>query len=172
MRKEDSKRKEIRYKIFLSIFLGLSIGIIFFGCQRSKPIDIKPGEHTCEFCQMNIVDLRFKAEILTKKGKIHYFDSIECMMGWWVNHPDDVGSRWVSDFYKPEEWIPIEKAYILKSDKLSSPMGASLSAYASEEGIQKAQKEYGGEPLDSKKLEDYIRFKWKKEISKEPMPVH
>ncbi len=153
--------------------LILSLCILFFaGCQRSKPVDLKPGEHSCGLCQMNIVDLRFKAEILTKKGKVQTFDSIECMIGWWMNHREETATRWVSDFYAPEKWIPLEKAFILKADKLASPMGASLSAYSSEESVQKAQREYGGKRFNFKDLENYIQFEWKKEISKEAMPVH
>lgn len=161
----------LRGGVFILLFLYLGI-LSLTGCQRSKPVDLKPGEHSCGLCQMNIVDLRFKAEILTKKGKVQTFDSIECMIGWWMNHREETATRWVSDFYAPEKWIPLEKAFILKADKLASPMGASLSAYSSEESVQKAQREYGGKRFNFKDLENYIQFEWKKEISKEAMPVH
>ena len=97
---------------------------------------------------MNIVDMRFKTEVLSPKGKIHYFDSIECLLEWSEQNRAEVGSRWVSNFYHPENWIPLEKAFLLKSEKLPSPMGAYLSAYASEEEFDRAKKEFGGEKTD------------------------
>jgi len=115
---------------------------------------------------MNIVEMPFKAEVITHKGKIHYFDSIECMMGWWTHHREETASRWVSDFYSPETWVPLEKAFILKSKTLASPMRASLSAYASEEELQQALQKYEGNRMDLSQLEFYIEHQWNEEMNK------
>ncbi len=115
---------------------------------------------------MNIVDMRFKAELITQKGKIHHFDSIECMMGWWANHREKTASRWVSDFYSPETWIPLEKAFLLKSKTLPSPMRAFLSAYASEQELKRALQEYGGVEWNTRQLESYIEGPWQEEVKK------
>lgn len=154
----------LKNRPFLILLIFIWAGVFLSGCKPSKPVSFKPGQYRCEFCRMDIVDMRFKAEILTQKGKVHYFDSIECMMGWWRSHPQETGSRWVSDFYHPEEWILLEKSFLLKSERLPSPMGASLSAYISEEEIILAQHEFGGKRIGMQELEDYIQNQWEKEV--------
>lgn len=131
--------------VVLCLFSFFSVG-----CERNQPVDIKPGEYEGEHCRMSIVDMRFKAQILSPKGKAHHFDSIECMIAWSKKHPGEVKTRWVTNFYHPEKWILFEEAYILKSEKLSSPMGENLSAYASKEDVLRAQKQFGGQILTHK----------------------
>jgi copper chaperone NosL len=113
---------------------------------------------------MNIVDMRFKAEILSSKGKVHRFDSIECMAAWSQDHPEETSGRWVTSAFHPEKWLPMERAFFLKADRLSSPMGASLSAYETEEELRRALQEFGGRVLSGKDLEDFIRGPWRKEV--------
>lgn len=128
------------------IFFAL---LLLTGCSRSSPVAIKPNEFFCEHCKMSIVDMSFKAEILSPKGKVFYFDSIECMLNWARANPKMVGSRWVSDFFHPEKWIPLEKAFLLKSENIASPMGGNLSAYSSSEERAQAQRVSGGEWIPS-----------------------
>ena len=84
---------------------------------------------------MSIVDMRFKAEVLSPKGKVYHFDSIECMQSWAKLNPQEVGSAWVTDFAHPEQWIDLKKASIIKSKTISSPMGGSLLAYPNGEKL-------------------------------------
>ncbi|MFO1519843.1 MAG: nitrous oxide reductase accessory protein NosL [bacterium] len=149
------KKSEGLFALLLLIF-------IFVACARTQPADFKAGEYRCEFCRMDIVDMRFKAEVLTRKGKVHRFDSIECMMGWWLGRPEEAPGRWVSDFYHPEKWVYLEKAYLLKGKRLTSPMGASLAAFSSKEELDRALGEFGGKALNLGELEDFIRREWKK----------
>ncbi len=162
MRREGPEKAPIKFRIVQRIFFeGLSL--LFFaslvlGCTRSRPVDFRPGEFHCEFCQMSIVDMRFKAEILSPKGKVHRFDSIECMLRWQMRYsPEESAGRWVTDFYHPEKWIELEKAHLLKSERLASPMGAFLSAYSTPEDRALAQKEYGGGPIEPKTLLEELK---------------
>ncbi|MDP2600711.1 MAG: nitrous oxide reductase accessory protein NosL [Deltaproteobacteria bacterium] len=124
------------------VFVGF---LLLAACSRTKPLDFNAGEHSCDLCRMNIVDMRFKAEALSAKGKVYRFDSIECLKNWSQEHPDLWATRWVTDFYHPQKWIAFEKAFILKSDGLASPMGENLSAYATGEDLNRAIAEFGGE---------------------------
>ena len=149
----------------MGVLLALLVLPLLGGCGRTQPLNFKAGEYRCEFCQMDIQDMRFKAEALSPKGKVHRFDSLECLIAWSQKHPEEVGSRWVTPFYHPEKWVPLGKALILKAERLSSPMGASLSAHESEKELQEALQSFGGRPLSEKDLEDLIREQWRKEIS-------
>ena len=47
-------------------------------CSKGhQPINY--GEDECEFCKMMVMDKRYGAELVTDKGKIYFFDSIECL---------------------------------------------------------------------------------------------
>ena len=132
-----------------AVFLGL---LLLSNCSRTKPVDFGAGEHSCDVCGMSIVDMRFKAEAVSTKGKIYRFDSIECLADWSQEHPGAWALRWVTDFYHPQNWIPLEKAFILKSERLPSPMGGNFSAYATREDLNRALAEFGGVPLSWESL--------------------
>lgn len=83
---------------------------------------------------MIISDPRFGAELVTSKGKIFKFDSVECLL----NEVGEKGEEHyahilVTDFTQPEKFIEATSAAYLISDRISSPMGANLSAYRTHE---------------------------------------
>ncbi len=134
-------------------FFLLSFFFIFLSCNNNKPVDFGPGEFSCDVCHMQIVDMRFKAEALTKKGKVYHFDSIECLVKWQnTNKNLSIGSSWVTPFFSPEKWIALNKAYLLQSSALPSPMGGNLSAYSSQEELEKALKTFGGKEISVKEV--------------------
>lgn len=114
--------------------------LFLLGCQRSNLGIWQPGEFGCSQCQMNIVDLRFKAAAMTHKGKVFPFDSIECLMAWEKDHRADIKNTYVTDFNRPNTWILASNAFILKNQKRPSPMGGFLSAYSSKNEFEKAKK--------------------------------
>lgn len=96
---------------------------------------------------MQIEDLRFKSAAITKKGKIISFDSIECLIGWMKENKLQIRNGFVTDFNNPKSWINLEKAFILKSNKRQSPMGAGLSAYLSKKELKDASVIAEGEQI-------------------------
>jgi copper chaperone NosL len=116
------------------------------GCDAGAE-KFRYGQDECAGCKMIISDQRFGAEIVTRKGKVLKFDDVGCMTLF-----TDEGSvpkaeiklSVVSDFNRPGEFIPIEQAIFLESDRLKSPMGSNRAAFATDEESQKTQKEIGG----------------------------
>jgi len=97
---------------------------------------------------MTITDIKFGAEIVTKKGKVHKFDAVECMMnslGLENIKLTDSGGLYVVDAANPKQLTDATKATYLISDKFPSPMGANLSAFANKTDAEKFQKDFGGE---------------------------
>ncbi len=117
------------------------------GCSISpKPIEY--GSDGCHFCSMTIVDRQHAAQIVTEKGKPFKFDASECMM----NHLKEVDDSTVAlflvnDYNHPGELIDATQATYLISENIPSPMGEFLTAFASSEDAQEAQKVNGGELL-------------------------
>ena len=61
-------------------------------CDRTTPID------TCAYCRMTISDERFGGQFVTSKGKVHVFDSIECLAAFYLANGTmtDGEQAWVS----------------------------------------------------------------------------
>jgi copper chaperone NosL len=95
------------------------------------PEPIAYGQDVGEYCRMVIMDERYGAELVTRKGRIFKFDSIECLARYAgeMEDPAAVHSLWVTPFDEPGELIPVEQALILHSPALRSPMGANLTAF-------------------------------------------
>ncbi|MBI2343586.1 MAG: nitrous oxide reductase accessory protein NosL [Deltaproteobacteria bacterium] len=120
------------------------------------PVDVQPGDVACATCAMGIVEMRFKAQGISPKGKRWHFDSIECLMRWKRDDPHRVAHAWVTDTYHPAQWLELERAFFLRSQTLPSPMGAFLSAYATPQDLQKAQQAFGGTAVTLRDLEEGI----------------
>ena len=80
-----------------SVFL-LFIIILWTSCSTSvRPISY--GKDACEHCRMTIMDKKFGAELITKKGKIFVFDSDECLAQYVIKNPEqekDMAAIWIT----------------------------------------------------------------------------
>ena len=124
-------------KISISI-LSLTL-LLIAGCS-SGPQPINYGTDLCVMCRMKIMDNKFGAEVVTKRGKTFKFDSDECLMGYMNTgtlKPEQKGRLLVIDYMNPGNFIDAEKAFYLHSEKVPSPMGANISSFKSFEEAQK-----------------------------------
>ncbi len=99
---------------------------------------------------MSIADPRFAAELVTRTGKVFYFDDAGCLAAFAVGGtvtPDRVHSAWVTDFRAPGTLIPAQDAAYLRTDRVQTPMGSNLLAVprAAADSLQAA---LGGTLLD------------------------
>jgi copper chaperone NosL len=114
----------------------------------TDPEPINWGTDQCEHCKMTIVDNKFGAEIVTKKGKAYKFDAVECMMNYVSKgkiSDADVSKYIVVDASKPGSLINAEKSVYLISENFPSPMGANLSAFGSSKDADSYKTQYQGE---------------------------
>lgn len=146
---KNSNKKSLFF-FFLLLFLAVACG------APQKPVEFQPGEFQCSHCLMGITDMRFRGEFITNKGKIYRFDSIECLVAWSQENHQHIGSSWIADFHNPKDWIELNKALILHSKKINSPMGAGLSAFKSDNDLTEAIKMYGGDKMNLSELEAFI----------------
>lgn len=132
------------------LFFTLTLFTILLSACSKQPQPINYGEDECEFCKMIVMDKRYGAELVTDKGKIFMFDSIECLVGYLDNQKlskDNYTSVWVGNYANPGNIIDAEKALYLKNDELRSPMGLNVLAVENQEQYDKLQKEFGGESV-------------------------
>jgi copper chaperone NosL len=126
------------------------IFVLVASACNQEPESINYGNENCSFCKMTIMDQRFSAECISKKGKTFKFDDIHCMVefirngGVWKN---EIAKIYLSDFSNKGKWIESKNAYILHSEDLKSPMGGNFAAFESESQRDKMIEQYTGEKL-------------------------
>jgi copper chaperone NosL len=134
------------------------LGVLLFSCSPT-PRPIRFGTDECTLCKMIISDQRFGSEIVMATGKIYTFDSIECMANYLrvgISDTSSVAQLLVVNVLSPGTLIDALSARYLRSEKLPSPMGADLSAYASDDDARKAQASYGGDVLSWEEVKRYV----------------
>ncbi|RMH11558.1 MAG: hypothetical protein D6698_16190 [Gammaproteobacteria bacterium] len=135
----------------------LASALLLASCAPS-PEPIEYGSDYCHFCKMTIVDRQHGAEAVTDKGKVYKFDAIECMVNYLKQNPDQ---EWayllVNPFENPGDFFPAQEATYLISPNLPSPMGAYLTAFASEAEAQAVQAEKSGDLLGWQDLPERLR---------------
>lgn len=117
---------------------------------NNDPITINYGKDNCDFCKMTIMDEKFSAQCMSQKGKSYKFDDIHCLIsfikngGVWSN---EIAKIYFADFINKGKWIEPDKALLLKSELLKSPMGGNYAAFSSEQQREDAYKQFQGEKL-------------------------
>ena len=99
-----------------------------------KPRDIKYGYDECKFCKMRVMDKQHALEIVTVKGKVLIFDSIECMLKKTKEIDENEIKFILTNTYEEPSVLynAYESTYIISEDILS-PMGMNLTAFQDEE---------------------------------------
>lgn len=122
---------------------------LLFSCSpEPEPIDY--GNDVCDFCKMNITDNKYAAELVTSKGKVYKFDSIECLFQFKdleFKSDSEIHAELVNDFSNPGELIDLKKAFFLKSEVFRSPMGMNVLSVSSEEKLNEIKSQHGGQVL-------------------------
>ena len=119
-------------------FAGIAPLLLMASCA-AEPQPIYYGEENCHSCQMTIVDQRYGAEVLTKKGKVYKFDAIECMLHFAEEGSvpeSDVKSYLVTGFDQPGTLIDASGSVLVQSPALPSPMGMNLTAFSSRKAME------------------------------------
>ena len=130
--------------------LGLTLLLIGLALASCAPEfeEIKYGTDQCDYCKMTIMDNKFSAQLVTKKGRNYKFDAIECMI-WFLNDDyvkrDEVYAMRVADYTNPGVMLDAKDAYYLISPEIRSPMGANLAAFPSLEVAEKYRNDLGGD---------------------------
>jgi copper chaperone NosL len=121
------------------------------GCAR-EPRAIEYGTDACVRCKMVITDQRYGSELVTRKGRVYIFDSVECLVASVIDGGDFDESRihgsFVTAFHDPGTLIDASTAGYLVSERLPSPMGMNLTAFQSVAAAEAAGELYGGEVVD------------------------
>ncbi|MBP9185510.1 MAG: nitrous oxide reductase accessory protein NosL [Bacteroidia bacterium] len=110
--------------------VGLSI-MFLTSCAEVGPAVIKINVDQCDFCKMTITDAKFASQLVTAKGRVYKFDDVKCMTNYKTAQPQAVTTNfYVADFLNPSSFLLINKATLINSENIKSPMGGGIAAFA------------------------------------------
>jgi copper chaperone NosL len=122
-------RRGVRKGAVAVALVGAGVGQ---GCTP-RPDPIRYGQDACQFCKMTLVDQRFAAEVVTKKGRSFKFDDLACLVkhakaeGW---ADTDLPLVLVADYAHPGTLLDARAAVFVPNDSLRSPMRGDVAAFA------------------------------------------
>jgi copper chaperone NosL len=126
--------------VSLALLAALALG----ACAGAGPRAVVLDEDQCGVCRMEISDARFATQVVTRTGKSHVFDSVECLASYLRGTPgEEKRTVWVADAERPEQWVAAEEAGYLLGSELRGPMG-HVVAFASPEAASAARSTLGG----------------------------
>ena len=135
----------VRHHVRSSLALALSLSLSLLACARG-PQPIAYGADACEYCRMAISDPRFGGEIVSTKGKVHKFDSAECLASYVASAGDSaIATLWVNDFRHPGTFVDATRAHFVRAPGgVSTPMGEAIFAFAPESDAAAEARTLGG----------------------------
>ena len=129
------------------LFMALLSFTLFLSACSTGPESIAYGHDGCAYCEMTIMDQRYGTELVTTKGKIFKFDSVECLVKYLKDgevEQQNVKLVLLTPFNHPETLEDADQSFILHSQGMPSPMGMFLTAFKDEPTARKFQEENGG----------------------------
>ena len=138
--------------------------ILCISCTSYGPAEIHYGQDPCDYCKMTIADKSFGSELVTSKGKVFKFDSIECLAAYDQVKSDEkasLTSMWVTDFNHPGQFVRVDSATIILSEQQNSPMGVGLVAFSSNSQANSFVHEKGGRIVNWPETCELVAVAWK-----------
>ena len=142
---------------------SLSAALLVVSCSALGPVEIQYGQDQCDYCKMTIADKRFGSELVTDKGKVFKFDSIECLAAFHSSgHTGTEGatSLWVTNFTQPGVFLRVDHAVIIATMREKSPMGVGLVAVGTTEQARQTIQTVGGNVLTWEEVQRMVANKW------------
>lgn len=147
----------MKRRALLKSLLGLPLGFGVLQPAFAAPRPLRVGIETCPYCNMTILDARYAAQMVTTTGKVHNYDDAGCLLDHLLGYggpkvtPKEL---YVADFAASERkearFIPVNQAYFLYSERIRTPMGTGLLAFASVGALEaylKERPQHAGEKL-------------------------
>ncbi|MBL7739870.1 MAG: nitrous oxide reductase accessory protein NosL [Chitinophagaceae bacterium] len=152
-------RKSVKKAALATAVISAFVLFAFSSCD-TKPQPFAIGKDECRFCKMSITDTRFGGEVITKKGKIHKFDDLLCMIHFLKSGGEaekDIAKKVSINFERPNEFIDVSAAVFVTSPELKSPMGSNTAGFAGQQAATSYSKEKQAEQLNWQELYNKIQ---------------
>ena len=144
--------------------LPILASLLLVNCEPTvQPINY--GQDGCSYCRMTIVEDLYGAELLSVKGKVFKFDSIECLTAFVIKgevKTEQSHSLYFTDFEDAGHLYPLNEIIFVQAKKLKSPMGLNLSAFRTQGTADNVAELYFGEIMTWEQVQNYVGQSWLK----------
>ncbi|MEI6087435.1 MAG: nitrous oxide reductase accessory protein NosL [Bacteroidota bacterium] len=143
-----TKRKKLSLNAIVTV-ITIFTSTLFSSCNTG-PEALKYGSDNCFSCKMTISDIRFGAEIVTKKGRVYKFDDSFCMIAYLKTKElasSEIKHIYMTNFTGNHQLIDVDEAVMLQSDQLRGPMGGNIAAADQIDSINKMKDKFPGNHL-------------------------
>lgn len=128
------------------IFFLITLVIIVSACS-TQPEPINYGTDVCHTCKMTLMDSKFGAELVTKKGKVYKFDDMRCFLNYYNSgfEPTDAYAHvLVTDYANAGKLVDGLNAFYVSSPEIRSPMDGQVAAFSSKAAMDSFKKQWNG----------------------------
>ena len=127
----------VKFLILIAIITAIIMYLLYFGNSdgsryvykgntKYKIIDIKSNEYQCSECNMDVEELDYAVQLISKNGNTYFFDDIGCIVLWLENHSMNK-EKILTKTVDTHKWMNIKKVWY--SRIASSPMGYGFAAF-------------------------------------------
>ncbi len=137
---------ELKFNKAVAVLLIFPFAGLLTSCS-TEPVPLEFGKDACHSCKMKLVDNKFGAELVTKKGKVYKFDDINCLLNYYNAHEEEQGNyahKLIIDFARPGTLIDAGNSHYLKAEAIRSPMASQVAAFEDYDLLKKNKEELGG----------------------------
>jgi copper chaperone NosL len=130
----------------ISLLITCIASLLMVACNP-KPEKINYGKDSCAECKMTIMDSKFGAEVVTKKGKIYKFDDTHCIALFLERRGVDLSNIHKTLFARydePGEFVDVKNAEFVVSAQFKSPMGGNAAAFKTVKDAERKSAEIPG----------------------------
>ena len=126
----------------------LLLSSLFLASCTSGPEPIDFHADHCAGCHMQIEDAKFAAEIVTDKGRVYKFDSVNCLHAYLEKNKLDGYKIYVADYSQPKNWIESHDAHFLMASRIPGPMGPGIVASQEMKTLEDLRQKFSGKVTD------------------------
>lgn len=104
---------------------------VFAGCSAAQqPAAVDTRNDSCAHCRMTVSDARFAGQIAAPGEEPKFFDDLGCLRDYLnANTRPKNATAYVAD-HRTKAWVIAADAVYVRNDKVDTPMGSHLLAYA------------------------------------------
>lgn len=131
-------------KDVILLFCSSLLALFFTSCS-TDPEPLVYGTDICHFCKMTMMDNKFGAELVTKKGKVYKFDDMNCFLNFYnsgYENVEDFHHKLVIDYANPGKLIDASNGFYLTSAAIRSPMNGQVAAFETKASMDTFKKEW------------------------------
>ncbi|WP_336514145.1 nitrous oxide reductase accessory protein NosL [Pollutibacter soli] len=145
--RKNKKRQSMTRSIKSASVAVAAIACFFISGCNPKPEKINLGKDNCAECRMTIMDPKFGAEIVTRKGRIFKFDDVHCLATFMQRRSvemNEIHQTLFVDYNNNAGFITVSSAEFVVSSQLKSPMGGNAAAFKNAAEAKKKAEEIEG----------------------------